>query len=51
MTFEGLRVISEKNVLQTDFERKKARTLREKYLALKKISLMMYNAEKNLTPL
>ena len=51
MTFEGLRVISEKNVLQTDFERKKARTLGEKCLALKKISIMTCNAEKNLTPL
>ena len=49
------RVMSDlrKNVLQTDFERKKHanKFLGEKYPALKKISLMTYNAEKNLTPL
>ena len=46
MTFEGVRGDFRKIVLQTDFERKKARTLGEKYPALKKISLMTYNAEK-----
>ena len=42
-----------KNVLQTDFERNKACTQipGKKYLAPKKISLMTYNDEKNLTPL
>ena len=43
-----------KKVLQADFERKKAcnKFLGKKYPALKKISLMTYNAEKkNLIPL
>ena len=42
-------MISEKNVLQTDFERKKKHSnefMGEKYPALKKISLMTYNSEK-----
>ena len=41
-----------KNVLQTDFGKKHAnKFLGKKYPALKKISLMTYNAEQNLTPL
>ena len=42
-----------KNVLQAEFGRKKACNLipGKKYLALEKISLMAYNAEKNIRPL
>ena len=41
-----------KNVLQTDFGKKHAnKFLGKKYPALKKISLMTYKAEQNLTPL
>ena len=54
MTFAGVMDDFRKNIVQTDFERKKLanKVLGEKYPALKKISLMTYNAEKkNLTPL
>ena len=54
MTFEGVMDDFRKNIVQTDFERKKDanKFLGEKYPALKKISLMAYNAEKkNRTPL
>ena len=48
MTFEGVMGDFRKNVLQTDFERKKHanKFLGEKYPALQKISLMTYSAEK-----
>ena len=47
-------MISEKNVLQTDFERKKSTQINpweKNTLHRKKISLMTYNAEKKITPL
>ena len=46
MTFERVMGDFRKNVLQTE-----NKFLGEKYSALKKISLMTYSAEKNLTPL
>ena len=50
MTFEGVMDDFRKNIAQTDFERKKHanKFLREKYPALKKISLTTYNAEKKI---
>ena len=49
LTFEGVMGDFRKNVLQTDFGKKHAnKFLGKKYPALKKMSLMTYNAEKNL---
>ena len=52
LTFEGIMGDFRKNVLETDFGKKHAnKFLGKKYPALKKISLMTYNAQQNLTPL
>ena len=47
LIFEELWVISEKNILQIDFEKKKDanKFLKKMISSLKKISLMTYNAE------
>ena len=53
-SFEGfMGDFRKKNILQTDFERKKHATkfLEKQYPALKKLLLMTYNVEKNLTTL
>ena len=53
LNFEGLWVISEKRSCRLISRGKKHanKFLRENYPALKKISLMTYNAKKNLAPL
>ena len=54
LTFEGVMGDFRKNVLQTDFERKKSMQINsweKNILHRKKMSLNTYNAEKNLTSL